>query len=83
MLEIAFLDHHKWYQSLDLASLCMRPTVHYYYTKSNTWREMASVRKSERSHNEEAPERAIHEEDRRPWMNELPDERTIKGEGEA
>ena len=72
--------HHKWYQSLDLASLCMRPKIHRYYTKSNK-REMVSTRKSERS--KETTERVVQDEERRPWMNEPQDEMVSGDEEDA
>lgn len=54
------LDHYKWYHSLDLSSLdisilCMRPSIHYYYTRS--CKEMASISKS--GSYEEALDQAI------------------------
>lgn len=71
------------YQSLDLASLCMKPPTQCYYTRYSSQREMASARKSRRSTAEEASERAVQHEKRRSWMNEPPTERNSDDEREA
>lgn len=59
----------------------MKPTVHIYYTRSSIQREIASARKSGKSQTEKTSSRAAHEEERRPWMNELPNEEAFGEEG--
>lgn len=52
----------------------MKSIVCRYYTRSNTQRETTSAMKSEKSHIEETPSRAVYEEDRQKWMIEAPNE---------
>jgi len=61
----------------------MKPAIHSNYTRSSIRKEMASARKSGKSQLDETPSRAAQEEDRRPWMSEVPNEGDYGEENDA